>query len=202
MMMNASEVIEIKERIWKTRTFRSNAPLTVPTPRGRALQTLLLSEITKNLWNSKFRHSDDGARLHGVTTQKTAILVYCPDHNKKWPASVLNHMNRVHILPPYFLRIHFNIIFPSVPRSSEWFISFGLFRKFVVSLHLHSSYYMVLPSRSSYFMTLIKYDEGCKLLCASLCGVLYPPVTSSSWFEMFFPASCSQTLSICVIHVM
>jgi hypothetical protein len=37
---------------------------------------------------------------------------------------ILSHMNPVHILSPYFPKIHYNIIFPSMPRSPERFIPF------------------------------------------------------------------------------
>jgi hypothetical protein len=33
---------------------------------------------------------------------------------------LLSQMNQVHTLPPYFSKIHFNIILPSTPRSFEW----------------------------------------------------------------------------------
>jgi len=37
---------------------------------------------------------------------------------------IRSHTNPVHSLPLYFPDIHFNIIFPSMPRSSEWFLPF------------------------------------------------------------------------------
>lgn len=34
---------------------------------------------------------------------------------------IINHMNWVHILIPCIFKIHFNIVFPSVPTSPQWF---------------------------------------------------------------------------------
>jgi len=33
---------------------------------------------------------------------------------------ILSHMYPVHTLPPYFFKIHSNIIHLAMPRSSEW----------------------------------------------------------------------------------
>jgi hypothetical protein len=40
-------------------------------------------------------------------------------------------------IPPYFSEIHYNIILPSTPRSSEWSLSFGFsYQDFVYISHL------------------------------------------------------------------
>jgi hypothetical protein len=36
-------------------------------------------------------------------------------------------MHPVHTFPPYFLKIHSNIILPSTPRSPEWSLPFRYF---------------------------------------------------------------------------
>jgi hypothetical protein len=41
-----------------------------------------------------------------------------------------NHANLVHTFPPYFSKIHSNIIFPSMPMSSEWSLPFSGFFKY------------------------------------------------------------------------
>jgi hypothetical protein len=33
---------------------------------------------------------------------------------------ILVHLNSVHTLSPYFLKIHFNVILPSVPKYFNW----------------------------------------------------------------------------------
>jgi hypothetical protein len=42
------------------------------------------------------------------------------------PVPVLSQIIPVHILTPYFLKLNFNIIFPSTPRYSEWSLCFRL----------------------------------------------------------------------------
>jgi len=45
--------------------------------------------------------------------------------HKSWPlVPVLSQVNPVHILIPYFLQIHFNIILVSTLRSPKWYITF------------------------------------------------------------------------------
>lgn len=45
--------------------------------------------------------------------------------------SILSHMNPIHILTPYILNIHFNIIFPSTLGSGKWSVSFGFWTAFL-----------------------------------------------------------------------
>jgi hypothetical protein len=50
-------------------------------------------------------------------------------------------------LPPYFLQIYSNTIFPSTPRSSGWFFASGFFDQNSVRIsHLPHVYYMPRPS--------------------------------------------------------
>jgi len=46
---------------------------------------------------------------------------------------LLNQMYPVHSLPPYFLKINFNIVFQSVSRSSMLFLSYSVFHKTLYS---------------------------------------------------------------------
>jgi hypothetical protein len=47
-------------------------------------------------------------------------------HNSPPPVHILSQINPVHTIPPYFFKIHFNIILPLKPRSSESSLPFRL----------------------------------------------------------------------------
>ena len=61
-----------------------------------------------------------------------ALKTYCP-----W----LDNLNPVHAPPILLFKIHFNIIFPSVPRCSKWPLSL----KFPHQNHLTFSFHPYLP---------------------------------------------------------
>jgi len=50
-----------------------------------------------------------------------------PVHNSPSLVHILSQMHPVHNFPVYFHKTHFNIIFPSTPRSSEWALPFKCF---------------------------------------------------------------------------
>ena len=51
--------------------------------------------------------------------------VHYRTHNRPPPVSILGQPNPVHILTSHLLEIHPNIIHPSTPRSSQWFLPSG-----------------------------------------------------------------------------
>jgi hypothetical protein len=74
---------------------------------NRVLEKLMFrsasQEITCLLWNPK---------------------IHCCVHKSPPPVTILTHINLVHIESLSFYKIHFNIVFPSMPRSSKWSLPF------------------------------------------------------------------------------
>jgi hypothetical protein len=81
--------------------------------------------------------------------------------------------------PSHFLKIHFYIIFLSMPGPSKWFLPSGLPTKTPYDPHL----YTLLTTCSanliiSYFITRIIFDEEFRSLSSLLCNLLHYPVSS------------------------
>jgi len=73
-------------------------------------------------------------------------------HVDKNPPLVLtlSQMYPAHMFPPYFSKIHSNIILPSMPRSSEWFLAFRLSNENISCLsHFSCAYYVFHSSHTT-----------------------------------------------------
>jgi len=65
---------------------------------------------------------------------------------------IVSQMYPVHTFPPYYPMIHFNIIFPSMPKFSEWSLPFSFFNKNIVSIYrLSHACFIPRPSHSPWF---------------------------------------------------
>ena len=88
-------------------------------------------EIPCILWNLKFHH-----RIHK-----------CPP-----PVPVLTHIDLVHALTSHFLKMHLNIILPSMPVCSKWSLSLRFpHQNSLYIFPLPHACYMPLPPHSSWF---------------------------------------------------
>jgi len=67
----------------------------------------------------------------------------------------LRQMNPVHILPPYYLQIHSNIMFLSTPRPSVWSLPFRFSDQ-----NLYA--FLIMPMRATYPARII-FGEMYKL---------------------------------------
>ena len=91
---------------------------------------------------------------------------------------ILSHIKPVHAPPSHFLKIHLNVVLPSTPGSSEWFLSLRFpHQNPVCTSPLPQMCYMPQPSHSSRFTWMI-FGEECRSLSSSLSIFLHTPVTS------------------------
>jgi hypothetical protein len=113
--------------------------------------------------------------------------------------NILNHFNPVHILPPYFLTVHFNIILPSTPRSSDWVPPFRhSSQNFVRISHLPRACYMHRSSDPPWFDHPNNIWFEYNLCSSSLCSFLQPTVTSSLLGpHILLSILFSNTLNLC-----
>ena len=122
-----------------------------------ANQFLTSQEITHILWNPEVHY-----RIHKCTP----------------PVPILSQLDPVHTSTSYFLKIHLNFIFPSMPRSPKWSLSLRFRHQNPVYAspvtHMH---YMPHPSHSFRFYHLNNIGWGVQII--QLLSFLHSPVTSS-----------------------
>jgi len=114
-------------------------------------------------------------------------------HNSPLLVSILRQMNPVHTFPPYFPKVHSNIMFPCTSRSSERSLSFRFSDQNFV-MHFSSPLYVLhapfIPQW--YLVRCTSYEAPHYAVFSSL-----PPLPPSE-VQMFSSAPCSQTPPICV----
>jgi len=69
----------------------------------------------------------------------------------------------VHTFPSYFSKIHSNITFPSMPRSSEWSLPFRFTNQYIVFILSLPCAECLTPLILLDLITLITFSEAYKL---------------------------------------
>ena len=101
--------------------------------------------------------------------------------------------------PIYFFNIHFNVIFPSMPRSSKCFP----FLRFSHQIPVCTSPLFIRATCSAHHsfldsITLITFGDYYRSWSPSLCSLLHSPVASSLLGPNIFVSTLfSKTLSQC-----
>ena len=100
--------------------------------------------------------------------------------------------------PFYFLKTHFNIIFPSNPKPSKWFLAFSTpHQNPVCTSPLIHTCHMPNLSHSSDLITSIVFGEENRSLSSSLWNFLHLSITSSHLGPYIFLSTLfSNTLNL------
>jgi hypothetical protein len=110
-----------------------------------------------------------------VFTRAHHLSLFCYSvHKSPPPVPILNHINSVHILPSYFFKIHCTIIFPSVPRSSKWSLSFSFPHWKHLCIFLSFVYHTPHPAHPPWLVSRIICGKEYKLHSSLLCNLLWP----------------------------
>jgi hypothetical protein len=86
--------------------------------------SFLLTNSSNSIEQSPSWEANSSSASTGIPRMLWNAKVHCRLHNNPLLVPILNQINSLHIIPSYFLKIHFNIILPFTHRSSKWCLSF------------------------------------------------------------------------------
>ena len=114
------------------------------------------------------------------------------------PVPYLTQLDPVHTPTSHFLKIHLNIILPSMPGFPQWSLSFRFPHQNPVCpllspIHTTFPAHLILLN----FITQMILGEEYRSLSSSLCSFLHSPITLSLLGPNILNTLFSNTLSLC-----